>query len=183
MRKSLRYLGSLIFCNVYRLLRIFPNNDPILGCALPFARRDKWWQAALFPIIAMVSFDLLTMRMGVWTIGTSLTYGLIGLVFYKYFKGKKKVGLKTYAKGSIAGVLLFDAITGPVMSSFLFGVPFMVSVIGQIPFTLMHLVSGVCLTLAFAPVLDPMLRADLHQCTTRNLNKFSLLFSKPFLRE
>ena len=78
MKKFLKYLASLFFCNIYRLLKIFPNNDPIMGCALPFARRDKWWQAVLFPVITMISFDFITMKIGVCTFGTAAAYGFIG---------------------------------------------------------------------------------------------------------
>lgn len=182
MKKFLKYLASLFFCNTYRLLKIFPNNDPIMGFAMPFARRDKWWQALLFPIIAMVSFDFITMKVGVWTIGTAATYGLIGLLFYAYFKGKKKAGLATYAKGSAAGILIFDFFTGPVMSSWLFKVPFYVAFLGQIPFTAMHLASGVTLAMLIVPVMDPAVRPEVHALATSCLQPIKAIVSRLFLR-
>jgi hypothetical protein len=181
MRKELKYLAGLVFCNVYRILRIFPNNDPVMGCALPFARQGKWWHALLFPMIAMISFDFITMRVGIWTWGTALAYGLVGLLAYKYFKGKEKVGLKTYAGASIAGVLIFDFLTGPIMSSFAFGIPFYAAFIGQIPFTVAHLISATSFTLALAPVLDPVLRASVSETVSKNLHRVVELFSGPFL--
>jgi len=160
MNERMKCLASLVFCNLYRFLRVFPNNDPVMGFALPLARRGKWWHALLFPVIAMVSFDIITMRLGIWTAGTALVYGLVGLLFFKYFKNKKKVGLKTYAGGSVLGVLIFDFFTGPVMSSFIFGMPFAAAFIGQIPFTAMHLASATAFTLLLAPVLDPQVARD-----------------------
>ena len=176
----LKYAISIVFCNFYRLLKLFPNNDPIMGFALPFARRDKWWQAVLFPAIAMASFDFITMRIGIWTIGTAAAYGFVGLLFYKHFKEKKKVGLKSYAKSSVAGVLVFDFLTGPIMSSYAFKMPLMAAFIGQVPFTLLHLASGLAFTLMLAPVLDPDVRATVHQETARFAHNAKLLLSQYF---
>jgi hypothetical protein len=149
-----------------------------MGCALPIARKDKWWKAILFPVIAMVSFDFITMKVGIWTLGTAATYGLIGLLFYAYFKKKKKVGLKTYAKSSFTGVLIFDFLTGPLMSSYIFAVPFSVAFLGQIPFTLMHLASGVTLTILIAPVLDPTVRPEVHTVIAKCTQPIKALLPK-----
>jgi hypothetical protein len=178
MKKFARYIGALLFCSFYRVLRIFPNNDPIMGFALPFAKRDKWWQAALFAVIAMVSFDFLTMKLGPWTIGTALAYGFIALLFSRYFRRQKSVGLKKYAGSSIVGVLIFDFITGPVMSSFLFRVHFWAAFLGQIPFTLMHLAGAVPLTLLIVPIADPALRKSLQKSLAENAQSFRLIFSR-----
>lgn len=176
MNKTIKYTIGLVFCNLYRLLRIFPNNDPIMGFALPLSRRGKWWHAMLFPITAMVSFDLITMRIGIWTLGTSLVYGLVGLIFYKYFKRKKKVWLKTYAGASIIGVLVFDFLTGPIMSSYIFGMPFVVALIGQIPFTAMHLASATTFTILLAPVLDPQVAESVSLGVSKNCEKLKTFF-------
>lgn len=170
----LKYVGSLIFCNIYRLLRIFPNNDPVMGCMLPFARQGKWWQALLFPLIAMVSFDFLSGRVGIWTIGTAATYAGLGLFFHLRFRNVKKMSLGKYAKNSVLGVLIFDFFTGPIMSSFVFGMPFIVSFAGQIPFTLMHLASASVLTVLIAPVLDVQVRYSMQETYARYLNRLKL---------
>ncbi|MAG22455.1 MAG: hypothetical protein CL943_04105 [Candidatus Diapherotrites archaeon] len=177
MRKSLRYVGGLVFCNFYRLLRIFPNNDPILGFALPFGKRDKPWQAALFAALAMVSFDFITGMIGMWTIGTALSYGLITLLFGYYFKGQKTVGLKKYAGSSIVAVLLFDFLTGPVMSSALFRIPFEIAFLGQIPFTMMHLGSAVPLTIMIVTVVDPALRKQLFGLVAKAAQRLKMVSS------
>jgi hypothetical protein len=157
-KNALTFVGGLVLVSLYRLLRIFPNNDPIMGFALPIARNQKWWQAFLFPALAMACFDVLTAKVGTWTLITAVLYGSIGVLFHLYFKKKTMVGLGTYAKLSVLGVLLFDFFTGPVMTSYLFKTPFLLSLVGQIPFTLLHLASAVTITILLAPVLDPSLR-------------------------
>ena len=131
----------------------------------------------LFPVVAMVSFDLITMKAGIWTVGTALVYGLIGLAFYSYFKGKEKAGLKSYAKASILGVLFFDFVTGPIMSSMLFKISFESAFIGQIPFTIMHLASATAFTLLVVPILDPQITKSVKMSFTSYLNRAKLMIA------
>lgn len=152
--KLVKYFLSILFCNAFRLLRFIPNNDPIMGCMLPFARQHKWWNAALFSFITMVSFDLITGMTGIWTLVTASTYGALGILFHQIYKKKKKINLKTYLGSGIIGVLIFDFITGPIMSSWMFQMPFEVAFIGQIPFTLLHLASVSAFVLILTPLLD-----------------------------
>jgi len=175
MKQKLKLAAGLVFCNLYRLLRVFPNGDPIMGFALPMARKGKWWHSLLFPIVAMASFDLLVGRVGIWTLGTSLTYGLIGLAAWTHFSKKKTVKMKNYVKGSVAGVLAFDLVTGPIMSSFMFGMPFSAALIGQIPFTALHLASATAFTLLLAPVLDPQVAKETSNYTTEFFNRLNQL--------
>jgi len=149
-----KYALSILFCNAYRFLRIIPNNDPIMGCMLPFSRKDKWWQGALFAFLTMVSFDFITMKIGIWTAVTASTYACLGLLFYLIYKKLKKVKLKHYLGSGIAGVLIFDFVTGPIMSSWLFGIGFAAAFIGQIPFTIMHLLTVSGFILILTPLLD-----------------------------
>jgi predicted membrane protein len=125
-----------------------------MGVMLPYAKQEKWWAAPLFAFITMASFDLITWKVGIWTIVTSLTYAGIGLLFYFYYKKKKKVGLKEYLGSGVVGVLIFDFITGPIMSSWLFQMPFEVALVGQVPFTLLHLASVSIFIVILTPLLD-----------------------------
>ena len=174
MKKIIKYVSGLILCTLIRFIRVFPNNDPIMGFALPFARKDKWWQAIAFPVLAMISFDIITAKVGLWTLGTAAVYGFISLLFYYFFKTQKKVNIWTYAKSSIVGVLIFDFLTGPIMSSFLFKMPFAVASIGQIPFTLMHLASAFTYTIIFVPVLDPDIHTNFHDSISKWASSFFL---------
>jgi uncharacterized membrane protein len=140
-----------------RWARFFPNNDPIMAVTLPYAKRGRV-AAAAFPALAMVLFDLLSRRVGIWTLVTAGTYGLIGLGFsYLYSKRAARgqaVGRGTFFLSGIVGVLLFDFVTGPVMSSALFHMSFAQAFVGQVPFTLKHLVSVSLYAAVVSPLLD-----------------------------
>ena len=152
--KILKYVLSILFCNAYRLLRFIPNNDPIMGCMLPFARNDKWWKAPLFAFATMVSFDFITMRVGVWTGVTAITYAGLAIMFHFTYKRIGTVKLKHYIGSGIVGVLIFDFITGVVAGPAMFGMSIAQAAIGQIPFTVMHLLTVTFFVLLITPILD-----------------------------
>jgi hypothetical protein len=140
-----------------RWARFFPNNDPIMAVTLPYAKRGRV-AAAAFPALAMVLFDLLSRRVGIWTLVTAGTYGLIGLGFSSLYSKRaahgRVVGRGTFFLSGIAGVLVFDFITGPVMSSALFQMSFAQAFVGQVPFTIKHLVSVSLYAVVVSPLLD-----------------------------
>ena len=143
-----------------RFARFFPNNDPILAVTLPYAKRGRL-AAFGFPVSAMVVFDVLSQQVGIWTLVTAGTYGLIGLGFSLVYSRRasegRTVGPGTFFLSGIAGVLVFDVVTGPVMSSALFRMSFAQALIGQIPFTVRHLVSVSLYAVVVSPVIDWML--------------------------
>ncbi|AJF59622.1 MAG: hypothetical protein J4224_00150 [Candidatus Diapherotrites archaeon] len=152
--KFFKYAFGLIGCNIYRLARVFPNNDPIMGIMLPFARKDKWWKAPAFAFLTMFSFDLVTSGIGLWTWVTAITYALLGAAFHFYFRFKEKVSIKTYLGAGALGVLAFDFVTGVLLGPALFGMPIEMAFLGQIPFTIMHLMSVSALIIVVTPYLD-----------------------------
>lgn len=152
--KVVKYLLSLLFCNAYRFLRFIPNNDPIMGFMLPFAKQDRWWQASLFALLTMVSFDFITMRVGIWTAVTACTYAGLGVLFHFSYKKLKKVKLKHYLGSGVVGVLIFDFVTGVLFGPAMFGMSFAQAFIGQIPFTVMHLLTVTAFILILTPLLD-----------------------------
>lgn len=149
-----KFLIGMIFSNAIRFLHFIPNNDPIMAIMLPYAKSDKKYKAVLFPFLTMVSFDLLTGMIGTWTLVTALTYAGIGYIFTKYLFTKKKISIFKYLKGGVIGVLIFDFITGPIMSSFMFGMSFIEAGLGQIPFTLMHLLTVGIFIVIITPAYD-----------------------------
>jgi hypothetical protein len=153
-----KFVLSGLFCNAFRLLRIIPNNDPIMGCVLPFSKQDRWWYSPLFAFLTMFSFDFLTGMIGPWTAVTSITYAGLGLLFYKVLRSKKarktKIGLKKYLGCGIIGVLIFDIITGVLAGPLIFGMSFEMALLGQIPFTLLHLTSACGFIVLITPLLD-----------------------------
>ena len=154
--KIVKYSLSIVLCNLYRLLRFIPNNDPVMGVMLPYSKQGKWWEAGLFAFLTMASFDLITGKVGIWTLATSATYAALGVgFFFAYRKMKiKKMSIWKYLASGVVGVLVFDFITGPIMSSWMFAMPFEAALLGQIPFTLLHLASVSVFVVVLTPLLD-----------------------------
>lgn len=150
----IKLILSVLIANGIRLLRIIPNNDPIMSMALPFSKRSSALTSFAFPFVTMVSFDFVTGFVGTWTVVTSFTYGFIGLFFHYYLKDKEKVGIKRYLGCGVLGVLVFDFITGVLATPLMFGMSLETAFIGQIPFTAMHLLTTCAFILVVTPLLD-----------------------------
>jgi uncharacterized membrane protein len=119
---------------------------------MPFSKAYGTLAGFFFAFFSMVLFDILSVKVGMWTFITATAYGLLGLWAGIYFKNKKNNSLN-YAKFAIMGTLAFDIVTGLSIGPLFFGQPFMEALIGQIPFTALHLVGNVC----FAIVLSPLI--------------------------
>lgn len=152
--KLLKYAISSVLCNLWRLARIFPNNDPIMAFMLPFSRQDKWLSAMAFAFTTIFVFDFFTSGIGVWTWVTAITYAAIGLFAHFYLSKRQKVTVKTYLGTGVAGVLAYDFVTGVLFGPAMFGVPIEAAFFGQIPFTLMHVLSAGAYILVLTPFLD-----------------------------
>ncbi len=149
----MKYFIGFLLTQLWRFLRFFPNSDPIMGFVIPASKNTEYWKAPLFAFASMFVFDFFTSGIGIWTWVTSVTYALIALGFRVAMKNKK-AGIKLYTSYGLIGVLVFDFITGPLMSSVLFKQSFLVTAFLQVPFTLMHLISAVFGIIILAPLLD-----------------------------
>jgi len=165
------YLIGFLSANIYRLLKIFPNSDPIMGFILPAAKNAEWWKGPLFAFSSMVGFSYVTNTVGVWTWVTGLTYALIALGFHFFLKSRKS-SLKLFISSGVVGVLVFDFITGPIMSSLIWNQSFLVTTIMQIPFTIMHLVSVVFGIVIISPFYDADLMKEVSQMASTFKNVF-----------
>lgn len=179
--RVISFVTRFIFGTVLRFVKFFPNNDPVMGLMLPSSRKSIA-EAALFAFLSMFFFDYITSGIGTWTIVTSLTYASLAVLLGLAFSKIKTVTLKHYFLASVIGVLVFDIITGPLMSTFIFRQPLLLTVLSQVPFTIWHLISGVTYTISFALVLDPDIRSQvvLSVSKSRVLAQFRVLFG--FLR-
>jgi hypothetical protein len=165
-----KYIIGSIISNIYRFLHIYPNSDPIIGFVVPAAKNEKWWKAPAFAFTTMAVFDYFTSGIGVWTIVTSTTYAAIALILHLEMKGKKS-GLKLFASRGAIGILLFDAITGPGMSTIIFKQDFFTTTIMQIPFTIMHLISGIFAITIISPFLDPQVSKEINAAISNLKNQ------------
>ena len=89
---------------------------------------------------------------GLWTLTGALTWGIVAFLFSRQ---KPDGSPFTFAKLGLGGTLLFDAITGPIASTFIWGMPFSDALIGQIPFTIKHLLGIGAISVILAPLLFP----------------------------
>lgn len=89
---------------------------------------------------------------GLWTLTGAIAWGIVGFI---YAKQQPNGSPFAFAKLGLGGTLLFDAITGPIASTFIWGMPFTDALIGQIPFTLKHLFGIAAVSLLLAPFLFP----------------------------
>lgn len=156
MRNEKNWFKSAIgffVCLLFRLLPFrTPNIEPILAMQMPFSKKYGALAGFAFAFLSMVSYDLLTDRVGVWTLITATVYGVLAL-FANYFFQNREMSRLNYVKFAVFGTLFFDAITGLSIGPIFFGQSFMQALIGQIPFTLMHLLGNVTFALILSPIL------------------------------
>lgn len=178
--KPARYVAAMIACNLLRLFRFFPNNDPIMAFVLPFSRQDKWFYSAIFAFVTMILFDYFTSGIGIWTFTTAIAYAIIAVAASFYLKNKKTT-MKTYLGTGIVGIIFFDIVTGVLFGPTLFGVPVYAAFLGQIPFTLLHIASVSIYIVLIVPFLDKQANItpfDALDKIQQTKNFFSLLEKK-----
>ena len=147
------YFFGLIFCILLRLIPFRPPNiEPILTTQMPFAKKYGKWLGFSFGFLSIILYDVLTAKIGLWTLITATAYGSIGLCASMYFKNKENKAWN-YAKFAIVATIFYDAVTGLTMGPILFHQSIMSAIIGQIPFTLLHLAGNI----SFAILLSPLI--------------------------
>ena len=65
----------------------------------------------MFSLLAVLSFDVITGTLGVWSLMTVGTYALLGAFAGFFFKNRKS-SIKNYVGFSIVATIIYDAITG-----------------------------------------------------------------------
>ncbi len=151
-KNLIKYIIALLTVIVLRLVPHPPNVEPIMSTMMPFAKRWGRFAGLFFAVLAILSFDLITGTLGVWSIMTAGTYALLGIAAGFYFKNKKS-DVKNYVGFSVVGTLVYDAITGIGTGVLFFKQSFMITLIGQIPFTLYHLGGNIVLAAVVSPLL------------------------------
>ncbi len=129
-----------------------PNMEPLLATAMPFSKRFSPATSFFFAFFGIVFYDLVTGTAGTWTLITAPTYGLITLGAWFYFRNRS--GTVHYVAYGIVGTIVYDALTGLTIGPLFFGQSFVLAFIGQIPFTLSHLLGTVTLSLTLSPLLE-----------------------------
>lgn len=152
-------LGFLL-CLVFRLLPVRPPNiEPLLAAQMPFAKTYGPAVGFSFAFLSIVLFDVLVGKVGIWTLVTASAYGVLGVWSYSFFK-KREMKRINYVKFAILGTLFFDAVTGLTVGPLVFNQSFMVTLVGQIPFTIMHLIGNVTFAFVFSPLIYTYLSSN-----------------------
>ncbi len=169
-----KFIFSLILCLLVRLIPLrAPNVEPILTTLMPVSLAYGAFASFLFAISSILAYDLVTKTIGIQTFFTVFAYGIVGLWSASYFK-KNKANKWGYVRFAVIGTLVFDALTGLTVGPIFFHQSFVTSLVGQIPFTALHLISNV----AFAFVLSPVIHNFLIRKRERQIeNKSSIIIN------
>ncbi len=122
-----------------------------MATMMPFAKHIGAWGGFLFSFFSIVLYDSVTSGWGIWTLVTSLAYGVLGVGAHLFFK-KRESTPRNYMVFAVWGTLFYDAVTGLTIGPLVWNQPFMMALVGQIPFTLLHLAGNI----TFAALLSPL---------------------------
>lgn len=148
-----KYVVGIGICLGVRLLPFRPPNvEPVMATLMPFAKQGGAAVGLLFGVLSIVFYDAVTGTMGAWTVFTAGAYGMVGIGASWFLRGAKNSPL-SYAGYAVIGTIFFDAATGLTTGPLLFHQPFIAALMGQIPFTLLHLAGNVTLALTVSPFL------------------------------
>lgn len=129
-----------------------PNVEPIMAVIMPFGKKYGGIFSFSFAFLSILIFDIFTSGIGIWTLITGLAYGFVGLGASFFFKNRSD--WKNYAIYAIIATIFYDAVTGLTIGPLFFGQSFMVSLVGQIPFTILHLLGNVSFAIVLSPVIE-----------------------------
>jgi hypothetical protein len=144
----------LVICVVCKLCLPHPGIDPIAGILLfvPRTFSRVLWYAII--VASVILYDVITVGFGIWTLSVVAVYMLIAIAYNKFRLPSQS--WSTMMIRGIAMTVVFDVLTGLTVGPLLFGQPFAVALMGQIPFTLIHLVgnclliSGYCMVIHYS---------------------------------
>ncbi len=149
--KLLKFVLAFFACVLLRLVfQAYPNFEPIVALAIPVAASMGGLAGFLFAVLANLSFDFISGRVGLWTVYTSLAYGFVGFGAWFFLKGRE-LKLKHFVGFSVLGVLFFDLVTA-LLFGLQFGQTLQNTLIGQIPFTMNHLLGSIFFSLTITPL-------------------------------
>lgn len=129
-----------------------PNVEPMMATLMPFSKRYGVVGSFLFAFLGIALYDAVTSGWGMWTVITAFTYGAIGIASHFYFQNRAASRANFLGFGVVA-TLVYDAITGLATGPLFFHQSLMGAVIGQIPFTILHLLGTVVFALFLSPII------------------------------
>ncbi len=156
MKSKLKYIIALLIVFLIRLLPFrAPNVEPIMAVIMPLGKTYGKIVSFSFGFLSIVLFDSITSGIGVWTLITAVAYGILGVGASYFFKNRS--GWMSYAGYAVVATIFYDAITGLTIGPLFFNQSFMISLIGQIPFTILHLLGNVSFAIVLSPLIEKWL--------------------------
>lgn len=153
MKNWIKYTITFVSVMVFRLMPFrAPNVEPIMATIMPLGKVYGSVMSFVFGFLSIVLYDSITSGFGVWTLVTALAYGILGVGATYFFKNRS--GWKNYALYAVIATIFYDAITGLTIGPLFFHQSFMVSLMGQIPFTILHLIGNVSFAIVLSPVIE-----------------------------
>jgi hypothetical protein len=154
---QIKFSLALVLCLLVRLIPFrAPNIEPIMATTMPFSKAYGALTGFSFAVLSILLYDLATHTLGVQTLFTAGAYGAVALAAAYYFQ-KKQGSVSDYVKFAIIGTLFFDALTGLTVGPLFFHESFMGALVGQIPFTLLHLLGNIALAAILSPAIYKIL--------------------------
>lgn len=129
----------------------YPNIEPIMLFVISTALVFGPISGFLLGLGSMVASDLFIGLIGPWTVYTSLTYGIVGLLVGFFGILKKNWNRASLTAIAFVMTIFYDLVTGTFFA-FQFMIPWNIAMINQIPFTILHL-SNCVFVFLFAPHL------------------------------
>jgi len=157
MKKNwLKYTIMFISVLIFRLVPFrAPNLEPIMAVIMPLGKVYGDIMSFIFGVLSIIIYDSVTSGIGVWTLITAVAYGLVGYGAFWYFKNRS--GWKNYALYAIIATIIYDAVTGLTLGPLFFEQSFMLALVGQIPFTAIHLLGNVSFAIVLSPLIERFL--------------------------
>lgn len=159
LRNSLKYVLALLFCVFIRVLPRPPNIEPVMTASMPISREFGGYGGFVFAAFSVVALDFIVGRVGYWTVYTALAYGIVGYAAAVWLARKNEVRGRDYAAFALFATIFYDAVTA-LAFGMQFGQSLEVTFLGQIPFTLYHLLGNLLLAYFVSPVLHRWIVAN-----------------------
>ncbi len=152
-----KFTLGLVLCLLVRFIPFrAPNIEPILATTMPFSKAYGAFIGFSFAVLSILLYDVFSGTLGIQTFFTAGAYGILGFWSASYFK-KHKASKWNFVYFAIIGTLFFDIVTGLTIGPILFHQPFFVSLVGQIPFTILHLTGNILFAFILSPAIYNLL--------------------------
>ena len=132
-----------------------PNIEPILAAQAPLTKTYGALSGFLFGFSGIVVYDFFTSGLGIWTWVTASAYGALALGAAAFF-AKRRGPPMNYGIYAVIATIAYDALTGLTIGPLSGHQTFMTALVGQIPFTALHLLGNVSFAIILSSSLEKM---------------------------